>query len=583
MRSLRFRLILGVSLVALVPLALGMYLMSQRIEHTVREQAAERLDAALGALRQQLAADGARIAGQLVILARDPVLKRLYLLRPAGDRDLSDYLAERRFLLGIDFLSVADTSGALVADAASVISAPRDDEEAWRDTAARRRVSDAPGIDSLTGSPALVLDAGAPIEYEHSRAGTLLGGRALDATLLGQLKRTSGVELVLRDATGRAVAATLSDPLPAGATAADAVQRVENDGRSFLSRSIALDVGPPPHAAITGLVPTAAADETIAALRWTSLLLGVLGLAIAILLGVLWSSQISRPVERLAAYSDRLARGEWNEPLKLRSVRELETLVSALDRMRTDLTGYRARLVVSERQAAWSQMAQRMAHEVKNPLTPIAISIADLKRSYELERPDFPRILDQAARTIADEVETLKRLLNEFSEFGRLPAPRYELCGVSDLLAGLEALYAREVAEGRLHFVRSENEIMIEADPGQLRQALVNLIKNGLEATVGGGDVSVTARTAGAEIEIEVADTGPGLSAEQQANLFVPGFTTKSQGSGLGLTIVQRIVNDHHGTITVDSTLGRGTTFRIRLPVKQPTTEALLPDPTRNP
>ncbi len=569
MSSLRFRLILGVAFVALVPLALGMALMSQRIERTVREQAAARMDQALGALQQQLASDGARVAGQLAIVGRDPALRRLVLLRPAGDRDLPDYLAQQRFLLGLDFLSVGDTSGALIADAAPSTT-PRPDADAWREFAGRRRANDAIAIDSLPGAAGLVLDASAPIPYESLRAGMVLGGMALDAALLARLKRTSGIELVLRDAAGRPLANTLGDSAVRLATAGPGVRRVVEAGRSYLSRELALEVGTGPRATITGLVPTAAADQTIAALQVTSLLLGALGLAIAIVLGTLWSSQVSRPVERLAAYSDRLARGEWDEPLQMRSVRELETLVSALDRMRADLQRYRDRLVVSERHAAWSQMARIVAHEVKNPLTPIAISVADLRRSYELQRSDFPQVLEQASRVITEEVESLKRLLSEFSEFARLPSPRFERCVPAELLADLAALYGRDVAEGRLSVAGVDGADAIEADPGLLRQALVNLIKNGLEAAGARGRVSVAARREGDALQIEVTDTGPGLGAEQRASLFVPGFTTKSQGSGLGLTIVERIVSDHHGTIAADSAPGRGTTFRVRLPIAQP-------------
>jgi signal transduction histidine kinase len=566
---LRFRLILGAALVTLVPLALGMYLLSQRIERTVREQAAERLGTALGALRQQLASDGTRIADQLEILGRDPALKRLVLLRPAGERDLPDFLSQQRFLLGLDFLSVADTSGTLIADAAALAAPGRDDEDAWREVAGRRRAGDAATIDSLAAAAGLVLDASAPIPYENVRVATLIGGRALDATLLAQLRRTSGVELELRDAAGRAVAATFRDSTPVAAAAGTA-ERIVRAGHSYLTSTVALDIGAAPYASILGRVPTAEADQTIGALQTTSLLLGALGLAIAVLLGVLWSSQISRPVERLAAYSDRLARGEWDEPLELKSVRELETLVAALDRMRTDLQGYRDRLVVSERHAAWSLMARKVAHEVKNPLTPIAISVADLRRSYDLQRLDFPQVLEQASRTIAEEVESLKRMLNEFSEFARLPAPRLERCSVAELFAGLATLYHHEIGEGRLTIDGAEPAVTIEADAGQLRQALVNLIKNGLEAVADRGRVSVTARIDGAVLEIGVADDGPGLGAEQRANLFVPGFTTKSAGSGLGLTIVERIVSDHNGSIALDSSPGRGTAFRIRLPRSQP-------------
>jgi nitrogen fixation/metabolism regulation signal transduction histidine kinase len=335
-----------------------------------------------------------------------------------------------------------------------------------------------------------------------------------------------------------------------------------------MSRSVSLETGGQPPATVTGLVSTAPADQTIATLQWTSASLGLLGLGIAILLGTLWSSQISKPVERLAIYSRKLAQGEWDEPLNISSVSELQTLVEALDRMRQDLTTYRDKLVTSERHAAWSQMARTVAHEVKNPLTPIAVSIADLKRSYDNQRPDFPEILDQAVRTISDEVDTLKRLLQEFSDFARLPAPAFAPCGLSVLMADLAALYNRDVADGRLRFSPPEREITVSADAGQIRQALINLIKNGLEAVDGAGQVVVMAAAGGDRVELSVSDTGPGLSAEQRTQLFQPGFTTKPHGSGLGLTIVERIVNEHRGAITVDSSTGTGTTFRIRLPLE---------------
>jgi len=206
-----------------------------------------------------------------------------------------------------------------------------------------------------------------------------------------------------------------------------------------------------------------------------------------------------------------------------------------------------------------------VAHEVKNPLTPIAISVADLKRSYDLQRPDFPAVLDQAVRTIAAEVDSLKRLLQEFSDFARFPAPTLAPVQAAALLDDLRALYAREIEEGRLAIEPIPSPIRLRADAGQLRQALVNLVKNGLEAVDGTGRVTVEAHPAGPRVQFTVTDTGPSLTAGQRAGLFTPGFTTKTHGSGLGLTIVDRIVAEHGGTIAVDSH-DRGTTFTIRLP-----------------
>jgi two-component system nitrogen regulation sensor histidine kinase NtrY len=572
LNSLRSRIILGSALVALVPLAIAMIVLSARIQATVRGQAAERLGAALGRMEAQLRSDGERTAGKLEILARDPSLKRLYLVQPLGVRDLSDYLAEKRFLLALDFLEVADSSGALVADGVSAAAAQAS-PASWRPGGASERGAAGVAVVHVEGAPALALAAWAPIRYQSAIVGRLRGGVLMDSAFLARLKETSGVDLALRDANGALVAATLEGVNGRGLPAPGAVAPVRVAGRSYWSRGFALEPGPGsgPAASVLGLVSTAAADQTIAALRLASGVLALLGLAIAVVLGWVWSLQVTRPVERLARFSERIAQGHWDEPIVLRSVRELQPLVSALDRMRANLVSYRDRLVASERQAAWSQMARLVAHEIKNPLTPIAVSVADLKRSFERDRADFPEILDQAARTITEQVESLKRILQEFSDFARLPDARFAPCRLSGLWSDLATLYGREIAAGRLGLAEPAADPEFSADPGQLRQALVNLIKNGLEAVEAEavGRVEVSARVEDGALEISVTDTGPALSAEQRARLFTPDFTTKLHGSGLGLTIVERIVREHRGTIAVEAGAGRGTRFRVRIPRTQ--------------
>jgi two-component system nitrogen regulation sensor histidine kinase NtrY len=555
--SLKARLILAFSLITVIPLAVAMVFLTVRIESMVRTQAAERLGSSLGGIEAEIASDGKQLAGKLEILARDPLLKRLYLLRPGSSRDLSDYLAERQFLLGLDFLSVADSSGAWVS--AGPAPAP---------LAPQQLATGAPVIEPVEGLGALVMTAGAPIRYQSEAVGSVQGGLLFDAAFLRRLGKSGGVDLILRDGAGRVVAATLPAAVMRAPRSEPGIEHVNLAGTSYLARGVPLKVGAPPFASITGLASTAAADRAVASLQLASALLGLLGLGIAIPLAILWSGQISRPVEQLAAFSEKLARGEWEEPLTLHSVGELKTLVDALDRMRRDLQTYRDKLVTSERQAAWSQMARKVAHEVKNPLTPIAISVADLKRSYDQKRSDFPEILDQAVRTVGEEVETLRRLLQEFSDFARIPAPRLMPCQISRLIGDIEALYGNEIAAGRLVVARPAREITFIADAGQIRQMLINLIKNALEALNGDGRVKISAARVGEALEILVSDSGPGLSEEQRKNLFVPGFTTKTQGSGLGLTIVERIVSDHQGAISVDTSRpGEGTTFRVRLPL----------------
>ena len=537
MRSLRSRLILGIALVAIVPLGLALVLMSKRVETMVREDSGRRLETGVRALQAEMRERLLGTEAKLGILSRDPLLRRLYLVRAGGARELGDYLAERRILLDLDYLEVDGLDSLPVATATG---APAD------------------------STFALKLDLANPITYDNHLVGTLRGGILLDRDFLIRLQQRRGLDLALFDRSGRLAASTLSDTLehslPPG------VSRTAIGNGTYWGLSAPLELGASGTVTLTALTPTTPSDETIAALRLTAVLLALGGIVVAMLLGFVWSRQVSRPVERLAAHSRRLARGEWDEPISLHSVRELETLGEALDRMRADLVAYRDKLVVSERHAAWSQMARKVAHEVKNPLTPIAISVADLKRSYDLQRPDFPSVLDQAVRTIAAEVDSLKRLLQEFSDFARFPAPTLAPVQAAALLDDLRALYSREIEEGRLRVETLPSPITLHADSGQLRQALVNLVKNGLEAVNGSGKVTVEARPAGPSAEFAVTDTGPGLTQEQRVALFTPGFTTKTRGSGLGLTIVDRIVSEHGGTIAVRSEEGRGTTFVIRLP-----------------
>lgn len=580
MNSLRARLIIGFSLVALVPLALAMLLLGQHIQRTVRAEAASRLAAATDVVQAQLRDDAERLAARLALLARDSQLKRLYLIESAGSLELRQYLADQRFLLGLDYLVVTDPLGQVRADAATA-PAPRSHIGRSAVSSELLPVERDSGLAvvALAGAPAMAVDARSSITYLGERVGLVRGGMLLDSLFLVRLRRAGGLDLVLRDAGGRVLVTTLpggragvtlhGEAMPTPGTAAAPV-RVEFAGHAYLARDAALGVGSDESARLTAFASTATADDALAVMRSTALLLGLLGVVLAVMLGGLWSHQLSRPVEQLAGFSERIARGEWDEPLQLHSVRELQRLVDALERMRSELHGYRDKLRAGERQAAYGQMARKVAHEIKNPLTPIAIAVAGLKRSYDQKHPEFAATLDEAVRTVGEEVQRLKTLLQEFSDLGRFPSPRLARFAMSELLADLRALYAHEVAARRLAFDWPSDPLVLVADRDQLRQALLNLVQNALDATAAGsGVVRVTVAAEGEALRLAVSDDGPGFSEEQRAQLFVPGFTTKTHGSGLGLTIVERIVSDHGGSIEVDSAPGHGTTFVVRLALEQ--------------
>jgi len=572
LNSLRTRLVLGFALVALVPLAIAMAVLATRIQDTVRVEAANRLNATLGIVAAQIRSDGDALAGRLDVLARERGLAALGAAAQPGDTALVRELTTRRYLLGLDVLEWIGPGGLVLAAAEaappdSVFAGAGGTSSGTDVVGTKRNVSPPSGFsieETGSGGP-LQLVARAPVTWHGVAAGILRGGVRMDAAWLARQRGSADIDLALR-APGGATAATTLDAVHAPFLAL--LEDPEGAGlreRAFLVRSVRVAARAPRGVELIGIASTAGADRTVAALWTTSALLGLLGLAVAVALGVLWSGQVARPLERIAGFSERVARGDWDDPLEVKSFEELETLARALERMRTDLHAYRERLRAGERQAAWGQMARMVAHEVKNPLTPIAVSIADLRRSYEQQRPDFPQILAEAARTIGEEIETLKRLLHEFSEFGRMPEPEPAPVALDEVVADVRSLYQAEAAAGRLRF-GAANGIRLEADRTQLRQALINLVKNGLEATEAGGHVEIETRAAGRTAVIAVTDTGPGMDAEHRARLFVPGATTKREGSGLGLTIVERIVTAHGGAIEVSSAPGRGTRFEIRLP-----------------
>jgi len=567
MNSLRTRLILGFSLVAVLPLALALVLLEQRIQQTMRDQAAARLDSAVDVARTGLASDGQRLEARLRVLARDPQLRRLLLVESAGGLELRQYLEDQRFLLGLDHLSVSDSTGATVADAAQ---APRLGREALAAEALPTARDTSFALVSVRSRAALLLVASAVIRYDGTPAGLVRGGSLLDSVYVARLARASGLELVLRNGEGHVVASTLrGGEAPAHRPDEDAVGQVRLQGTSWFTRQTALGGGNDSTGAawLVALAPTAPADDAISVLRYSALALGGLSVLLAIVLGVVWSHQVASPVSRLAAVSERLARGEWEEPVELESIRELRTLVDALERMRLDLRTYRENLRSSERQAAYGQMARRVAHEIKNPLTPIALTVAGLKRAHELGHPGFAEALNDTVRTVTEEVARLKTLLQEFGELGHFPAPRRALFDAGELLRDLAALHAHDVDANRLEFHRPRAGLRLNADRDQLRRALLNLIQNGLDAIAPAGHVRVTAHAELDHLRLAVSDDGPGLTPEQEEQLFVPGFTTKAHGSGLGLTLVERIVTDHGGTLEVESAPGAGTTFVIRLPL----------------
>jgi two-component system, NtrC family, nitrogen regulation sensor histidine kinase NtrY len=221
-------------------------------------------------------------------------------------------------------------------------------------------------------------------------------------------------------------------------------------------------------------------------------------------------------------------------------------------------------LVRAQKLAAWSEAARRIAHEIKNPLTPIQLSAERIARRFRDSDSETGRVIEEGCRTIVAEVAQLKRMVDEFSRFARMPAVHLEETSIGDIVRQLANLYA-EVKPGVTVTAAVDPFLRAVVDGQQIRRALINLLDNAIDAT-DAGEISIRAAREERKLVIEVADPGRGVPEPDKERLFLPHFSTKERGTGLGLAIVHRIVTDHDGRITVSDNRPSGTRFEIEIP-----------------
>ena len=229
-------------------------------------------------------------------------------------------------------------------------------------------------------------------------------------------------------------------------------------------------------------------------------------------------------------------------------------------------------LLKAQRLAAWREVAQRIAHEIKNPLTPIQLSAQRLRRRLSGDRsPEEKKLLEEATATIIHEVEGLRQLVDEFSRFARMPALAPKPTDLARLLEGVVVLYRESHPALTIRAAFSPELPTLEMDPDQIKRAVLNLVDNAVEAVGGSGEVVVQTLWLPEvrRVRIVVADNGPGITPEDRERLFVPYFSTKATGMGLGLPIVNQIVTDHGGTMWVEDNPPRGSRFVIELPAQR--------------
>jgi two-component system nitrogen regulation sensor histidine kinase NtrY len=303
--------------------------------------------------------------------------------------------------------------------------------------------------------------------------------------------------------------------------------------------------------------------EIRSTIRQTAWWVGAAGVLLGALLSLWASLRVTRPLQRLAESVQQVAQGEWETRAEVRSQDEVGRLARDFNLMTEQLVDQKKRMLQAERVAAWRELARRLAHELKNPLFPLQITIENLRRVRETKPEQFEEVFEECTRTLLAELDQLKRIVGRFSDFAKMPAPQFEPTDINQVVRDLTRLQMSDSVHVNLDLAEKLPPVL--ADPDQLKRALRNLTLNAMDALPDGGVVTIRTRENNGRVRVEVSDTGKGLTAEECERLFTPYYTTKHHGTGLGLAIVQSVVSDHRGTISVESQPGQGATFRMEL------------------
>jgi two-component system nitrogen regulation sensor histidine kinase NtrY len=423
----------------------------------------------------------------------------------------------------------------------------------------------------------------------------VIGGRRLDKTFLSAIDLPVGMRALLYQNRGDHFSAEwLLDPAAAAdrirspdkfAALVDAVRQSHaemtaklqwssDQAEDELFRAIPLWGAGKDHA-LLGILLIGSSQRSYVELkrhiRDSALLAGGGGVVLAILLSSWVAARVTRPVEQLAQAAHQVARGDWNARVEVNGHDEFSQLADSFNRMTTELLTQKERLVQTERVAAWRELARRLAHELKNPLFPLQLTVENLMRARMQSPQQFDEVFRESSQTLLAEIANLKTIIGRFSEFSKMPQPQLQAVNVNEILRGVAQLFqaqfkapGREPIECKLEL--DEATGLIAADPELLHRALSNLVLNAMDAMPNGGSLTLRSRRYDGRVIVEVADTGTGLTPEECERVFTPYYTSKQHGTGLGLAIVQSVVSDHGGRISVHSEAGRGTTFVIELP-----------------
>lgn len=591
--SLRSKLILLFTVTIALCVAAVTWTATLRMRRAFEAADEQHTSALIGQFRQQFAARGQQVGAALDRIAAREDVQRLALESAKAQPDFAPYVQEAGALASahqLDFLELIAQDGTIISSAQW--PARFGYKEEWVPQAAstgvrnaflkREELPDAPVLGLVAVRAARLADG---VVY-------VVGGVQLDRSFLRSLTLPTGMRALLytnvapgfspqavEDASGAVENTGQLAPL---------IQKVQLQGREM--SQVVNWLGSPQESETVQAIPLEGREKELLGVllvassrrdlvelemrvRSIAIAVGLAGVFGGTLLAVWAAARVTKPIEQLAEAASEVAQGNWSAQVAVSGGAEVERLAEAFNRMTRELVEQRDRLLQAERVAAWRELARRLAHELKNPLFPLQITIENLLRAREVSPEQFDEVFHESTTTLLAELSNLKAIIGRFSDFAKMPTPQLQSVKVNDAVQRALKIYEAQLeAQGRPN-IAAKLELRsdvpeVPADPELLHRALSNLILNAMDAMPNGGTLTLRTHRHDDAVRIEIGDTGTGLTKEECDRLFTPYYTTKQHGTGLGLAIVQSVVADHHGKISVESEPDKGTTFRIDLPVK---------------
>ncbi len=595
----RRRLLLLFALTVLVSVAAVALIVSAMARRAFDRANDERTAALVAQFRREFNRRGDEVARRIQAVATAPETNRMAVAEAKATPDYSVFLDDAQVLAEaqrLDFLEFADDRGTIIS------SAQWPAKFGYKEALARANVPSNPFLkeeETPSGSALGLFFVRAIPDADHILY--VIGGIRLDRSFLASLDLPAGMRVMFYEnlnsgsdkfAPEHLITASDSSGDPqAIAPLIRQVQFREKDASAITTATNGTGdetVNAIPltgeNNQMLGILLVGSSRRPYAELRGqirsAALLAAGTGLLLAVLLSSWAAARVTRPVERLARAAHEVAEGNWNTRVEANSTDEIGELADACNRMTHELLEQQERLVQAERVAAWRELARRLAHELKNPLFPLQLTVENLLRARELGQQQFDETFRESAATLLSEISQLKTIVGRFSEFSKMPQPHFQSVNLDQVVKDVMKVYKAQCAKRNVEIhiepsqtwgqppsavPRSEARL-VAADPDLLHRALSNLVLNAIDAMPAGGTLNLRARHEQSSACIEVSDTGKGLAPEECARLFTPYYTSKPGGTGLGLAIVQSIVSDHGGRISVSSEPGHGTTFMIELP-----------------